>query len=211
MKTTSPKPTKKQKIDLTAILESSTDGKSEYPVLPDPDGKLARLVDRISTGSEELDQLKGELETAKADLTQAARLFYFKHLNGLTDIPSSILAHGVERNALVTFKNQYKAVSDETALEGLMGKAYDEFVYQDFDLKIDGDKIPSESKQALIQDLVKLFARHNAKDALTAKQAMKPTAEFHTRRHTLFDTQKNVAIDKFTPIVTAVKTKNVKG
>jgi hypothetical protein len=51
----------------------------------------------------------------------------------------------------------------------------------------------------LIGELQKLFARHNAGAALTAKAVFKPNKDFHTARHTLFTPEQNLEIDSRAP------------
>jgi hypothetical protein len=85
-----------------------------------------------------------------------------------------------------------------------------QFFRQSFELKIDGDKIPADSAEALIDAIQTLFAQYNASDALTAKAVIKPTPDFHTARHTALSVDENLAVEMICPIVAMVKTKGRK-
>jgi hypothetical protein len=85
-----------------------------------------------------------------------------------------------------------------------------QFFRQSFELKIDGDKIPAESAQAVIDAIQTLFAEHNASEALAVKAVIKPSSDFHTARHTALSVDENLAVEMICPIVAMVKTKGRK-
>jgi hypothetical protein len=86
-----------------------------------------------------------------------------------------------------------------------------QFFRQAFELKIDGDKIPSDRAEDIIGAIQNLFAEYNCPEALTFKAVIKPTPDFHTARHTALSVEENMAVDATCPIIAMVKTKGRKG
>jgi len=200
-----------QKIDLSAFAVPKANGKSEYPILPDASGETAKLVDSICEKAEQMEALEGALKSEKAELVQRAKQHYFKVNEGKLEVPTSIMAEGTERKALVVMQNKYSACEDENAVQGIMGAAnFSEFMGQSFSLKIDGDAIPEASKAKLVQELLELFTKHNAAAAITAKSEIKPKASFHIARHSKLTAQQSLGFDKFCRMQAMVKTKGIK-
>lgn len=206
---TAPSPAKTgiKKLNLGAIAQKSEKSAKAYPVLPE-NGDVARLVDSIMEHSRQLDALEGSLNVEKAELTSLAKQFYFDTNAGKTAIPSSISAKSASEEILVTFQNRYKGTNDDAAIAALIGADNAaRYFKQSFELRVNGDAIPEDAAETLIEEMQELFARHNASAALTAKAIIKPTKEFHTARHTALDQAANLELDRLVPIVAAVKTK----
>jgi hypothetical protein len=199
-------------VDLGAIKAPAKTGtKTAYPILPDPDGQVASLVGLVKSKAEEYDQVKGDLDLAKAELTAIAVPFYFSHYSGsLAEPQSSIAAHNGGDEVLVTFTSRFKETTDAAGVAAALGAHAGRFVRRAFVIKIDGDLIPPAAAPALIPALVALFAQHGASAALSKKEVLKPTSEFITARHTAFTPADNQAINLVLPIVTQVKTKGRK-
>ena len=81
------------------------------------------------------------------------------------------------------------------------------FFRQAFTLEIDGDKLPAEQIQSLLEELQELFAKFQAGDALKVKEGIKPMTEFHALRHTSLTPEQNLAVDQICPIIAMVKVK----
>jgi hypothetical protein len=201
-----------KKINLGGIAVKTEKKGTEYPQLPDPTGDVAKLTSDIINESREMEALEGSLKIKKMELKTLAQGFFFNHLHGKHDIPSSVEAIGnPDEKVLVTFQNRYAAIQDESTIIEVLGEERTaQFFRQSFELKIDGDKIPADSAEALIDAIQTLFAEYNASEALTAKAVIKPTAEFHTARHTALSVDENLAVEMVCPIVAMVKTKGVK-
>jgi hypothetical protein len=201
-----------KKVNLGGIAtKSSSKTKTEYPVLPDPNGDVAKLVADIRRETAEMEALEGSLDIKKAELRGQAQEYYFEHYSGKHDIASSIEARADNEAVLVSFTSRYKTITDEASLIDTIGEDRTaRFFRQSFELKVDGDKIPESEAETLIEELSALFARFNAGDALTAKSVIKPTAEFHTARHTALSVDENRAVDLICPIIASVKTKGRK-
>jgi len=203
-----------KKFNLGGIATKTADKKTTtYPILPDPSGDVAALTTDIITETRELEALEGSLAIKKAELRSIAQPFFYAHLHGKTDIPSSVEAKGQEpdQQVLVTFSSRYSAIPDETPLiEAIGPERTAQFFRQSFELKIDGDKIPADRVEELIGEIQSLFAGANASEALTAKAVIKPTPEFHTARHTSLTVEEVLAVDGICPCVAMVKTKGRK-
>jgi hypothetical protein len=201
-----------KKVNLGGIATKSSKTKTtEYPVLPDPNGDVAKLVADIRRETAELEALEGSLDIKKAELRGQAQEYYFEHYSGKHDIASSIEARADNEAVLVSFSSRYKTITDESSLIDTIGEDRTaRFFRQSFELKVNGDMIPENEAEALIEELSALFARHNAADALSAKSVIKPNAEFHTARHTVLSVDENRAVDLICPIIASVKTKGRK-
>jgi hypothetical protein len=70
------------------------EGKTAYPVFPDPSKAAAELAGRIAERSEQFEALKSALETDKAELVRVhIRPWYFTHYHRKTEAPSSVLVN----------------------------------------------------------------------------------------------------------------------
>lgn len=164
--------------------------------------------------------LESALEIDKKDLIARNKAFYFTNAHGKVEVPSSIaipyeVVTGMEHvrepgEVLVTFTSRYKALPDETSLVPILGENVGEHFRQSFEIKIDGDKLPADKAQELIEELQELFGRYNALDALSNKETVKPNAEFHAKRHLILSAEQNLALDDACPMVCMVKTKGRK-
>lgn len=210
----------RQKLDLGGLGKKKAAGtKTSYPVMPETE-ESAELVRIIRQEAAEFDALKGSFEIHKSELAALAAPFYFQNGHGQLEVPSSIACHATSEHVilgsnvpgieevLVCFQSRYKETTDDAPILAVMGKErFAKYIRDSFSIKIDGDLVPLASAQELITELQELFAKHNAAGALTAKQIVKPTPNFHAARHTAFDPEENQAINLALPIVVQVKTK----
>lgn len=188
--------------------------------MPDPDGELYALAKSIKVKSAQLEALEGAVEAEKAELRQRTTLPYFEINQGKGTVPSSVSIPTTEGEVLVTFTSRYKKVEDDSDVVRAFG---DEFAAahfkQSFTITIAGDQLstadPSNPErnpaQEFIDELQELIARHRADDAVTYKQEVKPTKEFHENRHCLLTPERNVQLQDICPMVISVKTKGRDG
>ncbi|OHD24598.1 MAG: hypothetical protein A2Y38_01360 [Spirochaetes bacterium GWB1_59_5] len=108
------------------------------------------------------------------------------------------------------FKDSYPTLESDSALIPILGQRVGDCFEQSFTFKVEGDKLPKDQAADIVSELQELFARHNATDALTVKEGIKPVAGFHLRRHTMFSAEVNLQLNGVCPIRAAVATKNVK-
>jgi len=59
---------------------------------------------------------------------------------------------------LITFPNRYSRLESEAALLPILGERTTTFFRQAFALEIDGDKLPAENAQELLEELQRLYA-----------------------------------------------------
>jgi len=84
---------------------------------------------------------------------------------------------------------------------------FHKFFRQAFTLEIDGDNLPADNAQELLDQLQQLFARYHAAEALKVKEGIKPVPDFHTVRHTALTPAQNLALNQLCPIIAMIKTK----
>lgn len=209
-KPAAPKPAIK-KLNLGGIAAKKKEAAS-YPALPVTPESSA-LVSELIAETEELEALKGSVDLKKATIKATAQRFFFAHLHGKHDIPSSVEATGEnpDDKILISFANRYSTITDETPIIDLIGpERTAAFFRQAFELKVDGDKIPAAHTESLIEEIQELFAKYEATDALSAKAVIKPTPDFHAARHTALSVEENLTLDTLCPIIAMVKTKGRK-
>ena len=201
-----------KKLNFGGIAQKVEKTATEYPSLPDPSGEVATIASEIIAESREFEVLKTSLENKKKELRKMSQEFYFQHLHGKHEIPSSIEAGEGDQKVLVTFTSRCSALADETpVIKSIGAERTAQFFRQAFELKIDGDKIPADRAEDLIGAIQNLFAEYNCPEALTFKAVIKPTPDFHTARHTTLSVEENLAVDEACPIIVMVKTKGRKG
>lgn len=201
-----------KKLNFGGIAQKVEKTATEYPSLPDPTGEVATIASKIIAESREFEALKNSLDNKKKELRKMSQEFYFQHLHGKHEIPSSVEAGEGDQKVLVTFTSRCSALADETpVIEAIGAERTAQFFRQAFELKIDGDKIPADRTEDLIGSIQNLFAEYNCPEALTFKAVIKPTPDFHAGRHTTLSVEENLAVDEACPIIVMVKTKGRKG
>jgi len=196
-----------RKVSFGKIAKKDETTKTAYPVFPDEQGKASEIAARILERTEQFEALKGALETDKAELKFLVIPHYFAVNHGRHEVPSSISVASPQGEVLVTFQNRYSMLADETGLLPVLGERTGEFYRQSFELKIKGDKLPTDKTQDLMDRLQSLFAEFGATDALEVKEGIKPVEQFHAARHLELSPAQNLALEQVCPIVAMVKTK----
>lgn len=200
---------RKPKVSLGAIQTKKAAEKT-YPILPDTDGEVAKLVHLIIAQVAQLETLEGSVAINKAELRSRALPFYYQNSHGKLDVQSSIACMARDEEVLVCFTEKLKQVPDDTGLRPILGKAFDRYFADTFEIKIDGEKVPESKAQVLVNELQELFKKHGCLDALAAKTLVKPRATYFAERHTKLPLETLLDIEKVAPSVVAVKTKGRK-
>ena len=180
----------------------SSSGKT-YPVLPEADGMVAQLVNTIHEYSEYKDALDG----AKKQLAAMARLAYNRANSGMAVPSTGILAKGDGKEVLVSVTSYYSGVGDPAELERVSAGLSDSFERK---YSIKSDKLPKRNEEELLADLVELFNRYGATDALEVKDSYVPKEGFHVTRHVDLTEAENNELDGIAKCRVAVKTKGRK-
>jgi len=200
-----------RKVSLGGIAAKKDDSqKTVYPVFPDANGMAGALAATIIEQVEQLEALEGSLETNRAELKFMVAPAYFQINHGKHEVPSSVAVNSPQGEVLVNFSNRYKSLPDESPILPILGERTEEFFRQAFELKVNGDLIPVDHAQALLDEVVALFKRYNCEQAIEAKSCVKPTKEFHAARHLVLTPEQNLALDQVCAIVSSVKTKGRK-
>jgi hypothetical protein len=196
-----------RKVQFGAITKQKPDSRTPYPVLPDPQRQYAAIAARIIERSAQVAALEGALELDKAELKTLATPFYFTHASGKVEVPSSIAVLCAAGTVLVTYQNRYGKLESEEPLLPILGEHIGRFFRQGFALEIEGDKLPADRTQALLDELQGLFAKYQASEALKVKEGIRPLPDFHTLRHTALTPEQNLAVNQVCPIIATVKAK----
>ena len=202
-----PQPEALRKLSFGTIAQKREDTRTAHPVLPDPNGQLAIIATRIIERSAQLDALGGALEIDKAELKTLATPFYFAQASGKVEAASSLQVLSPAGHVLISFPNRYGRLESEAVLLPILGEQTAQFFRQAFTLEIDGDKLPADNAQELLDQLQQLFARYHAAEALKVKEGIKPVPDFHTVRHTALTPEQNLALNQLCPIIAMIKTK----
>jgi len=196
-----------RKLSFGAINRKANNARTAYPVLPDPNGELAIITARIIERTAQIEAIEGALTIDKSELKTLATPFYFTQASGKVEVANSVSAVSPAGEVLITFPNRYSRLESEAPLLPILGEQTSTFFRQAFALEIDGDKLPAENTQELLDELQQLFTRYHAAEALKVKECIKPVPDFHTTRHIALSPQQNLAINQVCPIVAMVKTK----
>ena len=196
-----------RKLSFGAITRRQDNAKTAYPVLPDSNGQLAIIAARIIERTAKIEALDGALAIDKGELKTLATPFYFTQANGKIDVASSVIAVSPVGEVLITFPNRYGRLESEAVLLPILRERTATFFRQSFALEIDGDKLPAENSQELLNELQQLFARYQAAEALQVKEGIKPVPDFHGVRHTALTPQQNLAINQVCPILCCIRHK----
>jgi hypothetical protein len=213
MTTSAPPAAKPARLNLPKVAKPKAAGKS-YPILPET-VESKELVSVIRHEADEFDALKGSLDIHKAELGAIALPFYFGELHGRSEIPSSVIAKCDDGEVLVEFQKRFKQPDPKTTsfdlvaaqVEAAMGEHYGRFGRFGYSFTIKGDLVPAEHAPAVLEGIQKVLAQFGCEDALSAKETITTTSDFHVARHTIFTPQQNAELDRVLPMVKQVKTK----
>jgi len=196
-----------RKVQFGVIARKKSDNRASYPLLPDPQGRFAAIAARIIERAAQVEALSGGLDVDKAELKTLATPFYFTHGQGKLEVPTSIAVACPAGQVLITYQNRYGRLESEEPLLPILGHQTGRFFRQAFTLEIDGDKLPADHTQDLLEGLQELFGKYQAGDALKVREGIKPVTDFHTLRHTALTPEQNLALDQVCPIIAMVKVK----
>ena len=196
-----PSPGAASRLSLGSIKKKAPDGKAAktYPRYP-ADQTTIEVADWLL----EHIPFEKQLETTKPELATAVTEFYFESAHG-RDPESSVIVPGTKGELMVVFPKQLVGAVTDEALRPLLGGRVESWFRQKVAIKVDGDLIPAAGAQTLIAELIELFARHGASDALSATENWVPLDVFHLQRHRELDVAQNVALNSVARIKTSVK------
>lgn len=171
-----------------SIAKAAPKAKEAYPVLP-ASPEIKTMVDWLVANADMIDRIA----SVKKQLAEEAQRFYFQQGNGKASVPSTVVIEGTQEDVGVTFSDRYGTI-DESGVESIVGGLTSSLFRQAFTISIDGDKIPVDAVQQLVDELTILFGAHQASDALAVKDGLAPVDDFHSRRHMVLSVNQNLAL-----------------
>lgn len=184
-------------------------GKTEYPVVPDSSGELAKTAARYKREVSEKEALEGSIALLRADILKASHPFWFAHHLGLGQCVSSVSIPSEEGDLLVTFPEKFKlAPSPAHVVQAIGAEAAQQLFRPAFELKVKSDALPEGPQtQALLSEVYAVFAKYGATGAVEFTQSLKPRKGFNQVRHARLTPQQNLAIEAVCPMIPMLKTK----
>jgi hypothetical protein len=207
------------KLDGLKKKTASASGKKDYPVLPDPNGDIAKSVAILCDCKAKLDQLQGTYDIHEGELKAKAREFLFSR----TDSPGTVKAHATNGASVsVSAQNRYYGIPSTAdgdggevenpriaALRKVMGERFDGVFNKEFTITIDSSKIPPANVQEFIESLVGIANMYDCGEAIVAKEFFKPKESFHIDRCALFTEEQNHEINRHMPMTIMLRAKGV--
>lgn len=188
-------------------------GAKDYPVFPDPDGKVTDLAARIKVNEESFKALEGSLEADKKELAKQVMTFWFEHNEGKGEPASSVIVKSPEGDVRVQFQDRFKMAASPQAVAQVLGAENARLHFrQAWELKVKGDQLPdTPDTQGLLNEVMALFTRHGLAKALEFKSSIKPKKGFNKVRHVLFTVAQNLVLNDVCPMIPQVKCSGVGG
>jgi len=130
--------------------------------------------------------------------------WYFEYASGKAEVESTVLVRGKTGVIGVGFVKKYNGSPTEEQLNPILSGRISQFFRQRVQIEIDGDKIPASAADALVAELVALFEKHGAGDALSATEKLVPLPDFAAKRHLDLTPAQNLALHTVCPMTMSV-------
>ncbi len=199
-------------MDITNLKAAAPKkAKAEKPILPDPTGTLAPLVDQGITANQNVDAHNAVLDGIKAKLGKAALAHLFAAYQGMTKIEDTFKLSGAGGSVMVSVKNAYKLPEDLTPVRAVLGSQA-RFLRESFVIEVDSQAIPAAVQQVFVDELVKLARACDVAlgqeegdgpcfNAVTCRKVTTMDKAFHEERLRLFTPEENQRIQQAVPCV----------
>ncbi len=192
----------KSRTSFGALTSKTSKTKTAYPVFPkEQNPQVYDLAERIVKRVTKIKAETALCDVDKADMRMLVAPFYYQTNHGKLEAPSSISIASSEE-VICKFLNKYTqpvVPAIEPQLRHLIGDKFDTCFRQKFFIEIDGDKLPADKTQEIVDGLQALFAEHNALGAVAVKDELRPFPDFHARRLLEFTPEVNLAISEVYP------------
>ena len=192
-------------------LAKSTETKTgtNYPVAATTP-IAAKIVHEFLAAKAKFDAVEGCLKTLKGQLNEMVIQPFFAANAGKAEPVNGVVVRGTEEgeSVLVNFIKKYSATSEDSVIEALgkIGKGIvKQFFYEKLSVSINGDKIPAQHQQAILDEIEAIFTKYNCTDAVAAKIVVVPNENFHAARHTVLTEEQNLKLQAVAPCQTQVK------
>jgi len=174
-----------------------------------------RQLDELMKQKADYKNLEGTIKALTSQLQPAIVGQFIDLAIGRADVPSSIVATGFERNALIPIcgdsGGRYTELPKENASQlveiiGTQG-VLDNFA-DGTSLKIKLADVPESKRAAVITELVAVFQKHGVMDCVEKKAIIVPKPEFRAGRWTRFDAETNRRINTVIPLIASFRAHN---
>lgn len=206
------------KINFGAAAKKKAKGSKEYPELEEATDEVKQLAESIRKDQQDFDSLEGALKENKGELRKLIRRDYFDALRGdivTKDTPNGLRVRTPNGGVLLVATSKYPMMADESGVSGLLalpGLDTKGLIRPTFEIKLKSENLPQDPamQQNFVNELIALLAKFKSDEALEVKQGVVFTDEFHTRRHTLYTIEQNLALDTQCGMVVQIKSKGIK-
>jgi hypothetical protein len=203
-------------IDAMSRIQQKSVGttKSEPPALDTTDVIRAATAQLLVLFSKQ-ESIEAAIGVIEDQIKTFAKDQFSARFSGVSSdkIPSSVKVVTADgRAVLVSFQNRYHNLTDENAAraKAVLGEKAEKYISESFEIKIDGDMIPKDKLEQVIEGLVLTFECYGALDALSKKPITKLTKEYHTARFTDLSVDAREHMDDIAPGVVSIKKKGTK-
>lgn len=192
--------------------------RSQYPIMPDPDGSLGRMVARFKLHKERFEASKAECETIRPRICDATFPQWCRINSNKEESTHLAIQHPelVENDKVVLPAGEMLVCpidkygdAPQAQLETVIGPdILRQYFKPKVTITIKSDNLPEgPATQVLFNELVALFARHGQAGALEIKQHIMPRKGFVDVRHRILSPEQNLQLNAVCPTQVQLKTK----
>lgn len=167
--------------------------------------QLVYLIEELAAGDASMKKLEAQTKETKKLLREMTVGDYFKQNDGQAEPVLTLVCEGDKHNAEITFKNQYKPVT-EAQLEDLPEIA--DWTEEKHTVSFSVTDVDTEVKDALMEAITAVLEDYKLPGIqVEAEDAVVMNSNFHMSRISEFDPKENLKIDKELPMTVAVSVK----
>lgn len=199
-------------IGFTFALPETTTKKAkgkatEYPIMPDPDGKLAQYAAAYLRNKVKLEAAEAEVESMRPRIIDMTFPYWCRYNNARSE-STNLSVQSPEGELLVVPIDKYSA-ADVPKVASICGP---DVLKQQFKPKvtitIKSDNLPEgPATQVLFNELIALFTRHGQAGALDIRQQVVPRKGFVDLRHRILSPEQNLQLNEVCKCQVQLKTK----
>lgn len=185
-------------FDLSGFAEKKPENtKTEYPVLPDPDGEASSQAQSFLLAHDQEEAAKGAKEIARGRLIELARPFHYRWNSRKGEPKNAVSVQSPSGEVLVQFKDAYKKVPKPDKLVAVLGtELVKSHFHQAFEFTIKSDSIPKDKIPLFIQRLKAMAAELGIGDAVRVSSHWAPNPEWTAHRYTALTPDLNLRLEQ---------------
>jgi hypothetical protein len=178
-----------------------------YPIVPDPDGTLAKMAASYKVNKEKMEAAEAECESIRPRIIEKTFPYWCKVCSGREE-STHLSVQSPEGEILVVPIDKYGAATPEAILKCVGPDILKAQFKPRVTITIKSDNLPEGAPtQALFNDLVALMARHGQSAALEIKQLIVPRKGFVDVRHRILSPEQNCQLNEVCPTQVQLKCK----